>query len=268
MQSNRLLPLVALLCAAGLLVTFVVALHTARGLQDDGELYRHVSGNGVVPVHAVGERALRTIDVASVVLAAVAIAFLALVRGHVRRAFAAVAVIGASVLTAEVLKHGLPHLRHALPPGRPATFPSGHTAVAASVGLALVLAAPPLLRTTAALLGAAYAGAVALSTVVLGWHYPSDAVASFFVCGFWAAAVATVLRGTPRRPSVSPAGFALALVLVAAALVAGAVVAGRHRAAVATVRSSRALVATGAVLGTLSLAVFGAITPLVGERRR
>ena len=268
MRPSRLLPVLAGVCVLGLAVTFLVALHTAQGVHDDAALYRHVSGNAALPVKAAGHRALVALDLGAVVLATVLLAGIALVRRRVGRALAAVAVVVASFGSAEALKHGLGHLGDAIPAGRPATFPSGHTSIAVSLGLALVLAAPPVLRPTAALLGAAYGAGIGLAVIVLGWHYPSDVVGSFFVCGFWAAVAGTLLGDVPRRPQLSAAAVLVAAAAVAAALFGAAVLAQRHPGAMEAARSARSVVATAGLLGVLSLALFAAVTPLVGERPR
>jgi len=267
-RPSRLLPVLAGVCVLGLAVTFLVALHTAQGVHDDAALYRHVSGNAAFPVKAAGARALRTIDVGSVALAVLFLVALAVVRRRVERAAAAVAIVACSVGSAELLKHGLAHVPHGLSAGRAATFPSGHTSVAVSLGLALVLAAPPVLRPTAAVLGAAYAAGIGLSLVVLGRHYPSDVVGSFFLCGFWACVVAAALRDAPPRPSVSPGGLLGAAVAVAAGLVAAAAIAERHPAAVAAARSGRTVVGLGTLLGLLSIALFAVFTPFAAEPGR
>jgi membrane-associated phospholipid phosphatase len=254
-------------CALGLAATLFVALHTARGLYYDAVLFRHVSGTAV-PLKTAGARLLYGIDVGSVAVATLLIAMFGLARRRLSRAVAAVAVVVLSVGTAELLKHGLPHLAGAIPSGRPLTIPSGHTSIAVSLGLALVLAAPPVLRPTAAVVGAAYAAGVALAVVILGWHYPSDVVASFFVCGFWAAVAAVVLDATPKRPDVSRAGAALAVVAVVVVLFGAALIAQRHPDAVEAARSARSVVAMGTLLSVLSLGLFGAFLLLAGERRR
>jgi membrane-associated phospholipid phosphatase len=210
-----------------------------HGSHDDVALYRHVSGTDLVRVRAAGGRALETIDVGSIVVVTLAIALLAR-----RRAAAAVAVIGVSIATVELLKWL-----------RGDTFPSGHAAVAASLGLALALAAPPALRPLAQLVAAAYAAGIALALVVLGWHYPSDVVGSFAVAGFWTSLVS---RGP--RPAVTRAGAVLALAVVAVGLVLAAWIAYRHPVGVETLRTRHALVAAAALFGAVSLATF-AVAP-------
>jgi membrane-associated phospholipid phosphatase len=264
-----LLPALALLCALGFVATFVVALHTGWGLHDDAVLFRHVSGNEALPVRAAGAaRALLLgIDVAFVAVASVVLVLLAMLQNRAARGVAALAIVICSVGTVEALKYGLPHVDSLIPAGRPPTFPSGHTSIAVSLGLGLVVAAPPVLRPAAALLGAAYAAGVGLSVMLLHWHYASDVVGSFFVCGFWAAAIAAVLPGTVPRPAISRAGALAAVGAVAGGLILAAVFAGRHPAAMEALRSARSVLAAGAVIGVLSVALFGAFVVLAGEAR-
>jgi membrane-associated phospholipid phosphatase len=266
--TARLLRALAALCALGFVLTFVVALHTGPGTRADVGLFHHVYGNTALPVRATG--AARTlllgIDAAFLVTAIVMLAGLAALRRRVERAVAACAIVVCSVGSVELLKHGLPRADSLIPAGRPATFPSGHTSIAVSLGLALVLAAPSVLRPAVALVAAAYAAAVGLSVIVLGWHLPADVVGSFFICGFWAAAIASLMREELVRPSVSPTGAIVAAGATALALAVAALVASRHPAGVVAIRSARAVLATAAGLGVLSVALFSAYTPLVGEQ--
>lgn len=267
MKVARPLPVLALLCAFGFFAAFLVALHSAYGLHVDDALFRRVSGNAALPVRAAGAARdlLLGIDAAFVVVALVLVVVLALIQRRFARAIAAVAIVVCSVGSVEVLKHGLPHFGPAIPDGRPPTFPSGHTSIAVSLGLALVLAAPPALRPAAGLVGAAYAAGVGLSVILLGWHFPSDVAGSFFVCGFWAAAIASLLPRTRTRPSIAPVGALVAAGAVAVGLIIAALVAGSHPGAVEALRSAQSVVATGVAVSVLSIAVFGAFTPLVAE---
>jgi membrane-associated phospholipid phosphatase len=210
-----------------------------HGTHDDVALFRHVSGTDLVRVRAAGGRALETIDVGSVVLVTVVIALVAR-----RRALAAVGVVVLSVGSVELLKTI-----------RDDTFPSGHVAVAASLGLALALAVPPAVRPLVQLVGAAYAAGVALAVVVLAWHYPTDAVGAFCVAGFW-----TSLLGGGRRPTFTRAGVVLAVAAVGLGLVVAAWIAYRHPVGVAALRTRHALVATALLFGAVSLATF-AVAP-------
>ncbi len=214
----------------------------------------------------MSRRSIETIDGASVLAAIAIIVAVGAVRARFVRAAAAALVVVLSVGSAELLKRGLPHVPHAVPAGRMSSLPSGHTAVAASVGLGLLIALPAVLRPLAVLAGAAYAAAIGFSLVLLGFHYPSDVVASFFLCGFWAALVVAAIGGT-HRSAVTPRGLALATVATAAALAVAAAIASRHPVVTAA-RSREAMLAAAVCLGALSLGVFSLVASVAGERRR
>ena len=133
------------------------------------------------------------------------------------------------------------------------SLPSGHTTVAASVSVALVLAVPRTARPLVALLGAAYTGATGVSTLVGQWHRPSDVVAALAVVLFWGALACALTTSSSLDPAPSSAvrgkgsssgGSAAGWVL--AALGAGTVLGGV--AAVWALRHTIAVVESGAVV--------------------
>jgi membrane-associated phospholipid phosphatase len=129
--------------------------------------------------------------------------------GRRREVIAAIVVVCGANLTTQLLKTTLEHARHkAFEHGVelpwPNSFPSGHTTAAASVAVALLLVVPATHRFVAAALGLAITGAVGISVVVLGWHYPSDVLGGLLVVGAWGFAVLAWLRsrrGADRAPS-------------------------------------------------------------------
>ncbi|GIE95198.1 phosphatase PAP2 family protein [Paractinoplanes rishiriensis] len=89
----------------------------------------------------------------------------------------------------------------------PNSFPSGHTAAAASVAFALILVLPHAVRGMVALIGAGYVTVIAIATVWAEWHRPSDTVAALLIVLAWSALAAFVIRvvrlrlpGEPERP--------------------------------------------------------------------
>jgi membrane-associated phospholipid phosphatase len=133
----------------------------------------------------------------------------ALWRGRVRSAAAAVLVLGGAAVTTDyVLKPALAAHRydpvltfHQIPDG---SFPSGHATASMALALCAVLVATPRLRPYLAALGALFAIAVSYSFLALGWHYPSDVLGGFLVAGGWMSlAVAALSAADARWPARS-----------------------------------------------------------------
>ena len=129
-------------------------------------------------------------------------------------------VVGAN-LTTQVIKH-LVVTREALGPGievTPNSFPSGHTTLAATAMIALVLASGRA-RVLLAPLGALWTAAAGIGTLAVGWHRPSDVIGAIAVAAAWTFLVLSVhsllsrrRRADGSRPAVSPAERAVALLL-------------------------------------------------------
>jgi membrane-associated phospholipid phosphatase len=154
----------------------------------------HVAG----PVNTV----LNAISIAAVVAAMVVVGFIALIRRRYALAVVSVVLIAGANLTAELLKRYLVRPDLGIDEARAAagnSFPSGHTAIAASVAVAFVLVLPPRARGTGAVVGAFYAALLGVATLSAGWHRPSDAVGAYLVVGVWAALSGILLRTTRRR---------------------------------------------------------------------
>lgn len=170
------------------------------------------------------------------VLAAVPVSVALIRRRYVLAATIIVILAGANVTT-QLLK---PLLASPRPAGLPlrvlsdATWPSGHTTASMSLALGWILAAPGRLRPWVAAIGAAFSVAVAYSVVILGWHYPSDALAGFLIAALWTllgiAGICVVdarlrrrragrHRELPLARALTPPAAALCGALVIAALV-------------------------------------------------
>lgn len=130
-------------------------------------------------------------------VAVVVIVGIALIRKKWRLAFQVTGVILGANLTTQVLKKTVldrPDFDVVWAPGN--SLPSGHTTVAASLSLALLLVVPRRWRPWAGLAGVVYTTATGVSTLVGQWHRMSDVLAAIFVAGAWAlAACAFSTRG-------------------------------------------------------------------------
>ena len=212
---------VAVLCAAGVLACYRVFVRTSLGqLVDTAAMHggdvRHPK------VVEVLSRTLNGTTLVSLVLACVVAASIGVLRKRADLAVgAALLVIGANGST-QLLKTRLarPDL-DAFP--APNSFPSGHTAAAASVVCALILVLPHAVRGTVALIGFVYVTVIAVATIWAEWHRPSDTVAAVLIVLAWSSLVAfgvRVRRWSDRGPVERPGRLA-GLLLFCGAAVAG-----------------------------------------------
>ncbi|HET9127344.1 MAG TPA: phosphatase PAP2 family protein [Propionibacteriaceae bacterium] len=134
---------------------------------------------------------------------------LTLVVGLRRRRFrhlvVGLATAAASVVAAELLKHVLlSRPSTAAPAAVSNSFPSGHTAVAAAVTVALWFVVSPRWRPAVVIVGGLLCALVGVVTVVQQWHRPSDAVSAYALVAACACAGGAALvpwQGPPDRGS-------------------------------------------------------------------
>jgi membrane-associated phospholipid phosphatase len=204
--------------AVGVFVTVaVVALRTGAGQRLDEWARTTVVAGREAEVTVLS--LLGRVSIGAVLAVAAACVLLAIVRGRIRLAVAALVVIVGSNLTTQLLKEVVLE-RSALDVIAPNSLPSGHATVVASAVGALLLVVPRALRLSVVVPGAFAATVTGASTVVAGWHRPADIVAALAVCLAWTAAGSLVVGGSHRAASGvavgSLAGAAGALVLLVA----------------------------------------------------
>jgi len=178
--------------------------------------------------------ALNTISVVSLVVATVVVVFIAVIRRRIAVAVLSVLLIAGANISSELLKLVLDRPSLGVDTARAAagnSLPSGHTTVAASVAVALVLALPTRVRGVGALIGTIVTAFVGIATLSAGWHRPSDAVGSVLLVGAWAGVAGLLLLFVQPRDAPPPAVrhknylSTVLLALAGVALVAVAVVA-------------------------------------------
>lgn len=142
---------------------------------------------------------LDLVSYASVLIAFVLVVVVALMRRRPLLALAVATLIAGSNLTTQLLKRVVfdrPEMSAVLPGGVNGglhnTLPSGHTTVALSVAIAVLLVVPSRMRGMFALLAVGYGALTGIGTLSARWHRPSDVVAACLVVGAWAAAVGAV----------------------------------------------------------------------------
>lgn len=208
-------------------------------------------------------------DPLPVLLATGALVCAALARGSLRDALLVLLLVAGAVLLGQLAKSVLAHPRPA-PQSygivvQPRALPSGHATAAMALALAAVLVAPRQLRIAAAAAGACLAAGVGVSTVVLGWHFPSDVVAGYLFAGSWGLLVAGWANAHSSRRARTRGG--------GAELRARPPLACRRRPAKSRARASasgalparvvaaRAFAASGAALAVLLAALAALLRP-------
>jgi membrane-associated phospholipid phosphatase len=231
---------------------------------------------------------LNAMSVASLAIATAVIGFIALIRGRRGLALMTILLIIGANATTQLLKYGIERPDLGVDPERAAagnSFPSGHTTVAASVAVALVLVLPPRVRGVGALIAAGYAALAGVATMSAGWHRPSDAVAALLIVGAWTAIAGFLLVLVRRREDFvhreDAHRLATALLLVGGLglLAVGAVAAGltdqvrltppedlsRRRLLAAYAGAAAGIAGTASVLVALILATVHRVVPRRGE---
>ena len=246
MSRIRLLAAVlSALSAAGVLAVWALLVGTWTGqLLDSRALDGSVIGAWRVSAHA--RALLHVVSMPAVVVLVLTVLALALLRGVRRQAlWACVTVVGTNVSTQVLKQVVLPRPDWGFSERWDAanTLPSGHTAVAASAAVALVLVAPARWRPAAAWSGAALTALMGLSTLVCQWHRPSDVVAAVLVALAWGLAAVACGALTGNRPGgddpTTLPDDGGATVAGRATVEGGATVAGRTGPAVSAVRRGR-----------------------------
>jgi membrane-associated phospholipid phosphatase len=192
-------------CAAAVLPLWYASVATPLGARLDVDAHASYAATDAGLADS-SSTLLATISAGSLALGLLALVALALARRSPASAIGAAAIVIGANVTTQLGKATLDSSGgFAADPVRELTaaFPSGHTTVAASLGLALVLVAGSRFRRWAAAAAALYATGVGVAVVALGWHYPSDVLGAYLVAGAWAGGAALLVarsEGRARRP--------------------------------------------------------------------
>jgi membrane-associated phospholipid phosphatase len=196
---------VAFLAAGAAFATYQVFIRTALGQQVDTGSMRGAEVHHPKVIQVL-ERTLNGTTLVSLVLVCVAAAAIGILRKRIDLAVGAALLVAGSNASVQLLKTHLVRPRLDDFPA-PNSFPSGHTAAAASVAFALVMVLPAAVRGTVALIGAGYVAVIAVATVWAAWHRPSDTVAALLIVLAWGSLATFGIRAgryrslaAPRRP--------------------------------------------------------------------
>lgn len=157
--------------------------------------------------------ALNLIQFSTVALMVIVLIVVGLVRKLPITTLLAASGFALTILSAEALKALLP--RPDLAPALTRlterldmeSYPSGHSAIAMSFALALIMVSSPRARTWVTLGGMAWAGFITMGTVAAGWHRPGDALGGIAIASAWmfaSAGLAVVAMARTTAPTRSP----------------------------------------------------------------
>jgi hypothetical protein len=193
--ASRLALASVLGCVATALCYFLL-VHTSAGQRLDNAAYYGA-------VHAGSQHfgfldaQLERIDERSLKLVMVAMFAIGVLRFRPILGVGGALVAGGPVAAAHILRfHILDHSPFVVGSAIGNTFPSDHAAAAVGCAMAAVLVSPPILRGLVAILGGAFAAAVAAQVQVIGWHRASDSIGASLLAFVFATAVAAVLAWT------------------------------------------------------------------------
>lgn len=264
----------ALVAAAGVWAVWRVFVGTRRGQLLDQAAFEGAA-LGRTSLWKVAEPVLDVVSVPFIVTVLGLSVIVALVRRRWLLAGQVALFMAGANLTTQVLKYGVLE-RPDLGVGDRLvnTLPSGHTTAAASCAVALVLVAPRRWRAVTAVVGAVYAAATGVSTLVGAWHRPGDVVAAVLVVLTWVCIVRALgpagSAGTPlqHRRETAAASLLIGGAVLAAAAAAVAItstlealdaVGGRYHSTGLTARADLATAYAGGALG-----IVAAVAGLVG----
>lgn len=202
-------------------VIFFFAVYAIAVLTRFGQLFENsaLAGSKLSPNNllAVDDAQLRVISVSSLAIAIVLVALIGYVRGGWRLGVAGSGTIILSVGIAEVLKHYVlprPDLVGAQEGILHNSFPSGHTTIAMSFLMALLLVVPFRWRGLAMLVTLGWATGIGALTVAAHWHRLSDTLGANAVALAVASAASLWLlkdgKVKPAPPKRYPLRVALA----------------------------------------------------------
>ncbi len=194
---GSLLALSCLGATIGLWCLFVYT-HTGQVL-DAMALEGSEIGSHYVSAHA--RALLSMVSMPAAVILVVTILIIGLLRRSHRRAVWAVVAVAGANLTTQILKYQVlwrPDFNITERWDNANTLPSGHTTMAASAAVALILLSGRRWRALSAWAGALFTIAMGYSTLVCQWHRPSDVLAGILVPVSWGALA--VAGGAWRAP--------------------------------------------------------------------
>jgi membrane-associated phospholipid phosphatase len=222
--DRKVVARLALACVLGCVATalcYFLLVHTSAGQRLDDAAYYGAAHAGSQHFGFMDAQ-LERIDERSLKLVMLAMFAIGVLRGRPILGIGGALVAGGPVAAAHILRyHVLDHSPFVVGSAIGNTFPSDHAAAAVGGAMAAVLVSPPWLRGLVAILGGAFAAAVAAQVQVIGWHRASDSIGASLLAFVVASAVAAVLAwARPGRARKQRRHWLALAVMAAASIVA------------------------------------------------
>lgn len=213
--------LTALACALAAALITNRALTTVQGQNFDG-ITRFAVSRGKRFLFGIDAALLDTISMGALIALTGAVLLIAALRKRRELGIRVLILVAGANLTTQILKHWIIH-RPALGvdyQGLGNSLPSGHTTVAMTAALGIVMVAPTRWRSPATLVGWLTATAIGVAVMLNQWHRLSDVLTAILIAGAWGLILA------PRESTVRRFGYSHRLTLLAslAATLAGAII--------------------------------------------
>lgn len=184
MSSCILALVLALVCFASAAGIYLFGVHTVDGQSLDEIVWSAVVDDTPAWLAAISS----TLSIKWVILTiSLTMAAVAFVVAAVRKRwwlFGQMAVFGAASYAASWLKPLLPRpMLMNIASSYDNSAPSGHTLMATSCGLVLLVAVPRAWRAVVAMVDSTYCAFVAISLIISHWHRPTDVLMSVLIAG-------------------------------------------------------------------------------------
>jgi membrane-associated phospholipid phosphatase len=194
----RVTVVAGLCCMAAMGIVWYLAVKVSSA---GGADFRTLLDFNLLGAGKVGSLAVHLVDTADpkpfVIAAAILVGAALVQRKFLIAAIVLVILVGAN-WTTEFLKQFLEAKRLGDPLWNIASWPSGHSTAAMSLGIGLIFVTPTRLRPIAGALAALYAVSIGFSLLVRSDHLPSDVLGGFLQAGIWGFAGLFVLRLAQR----------------------------------------------------------------------
>ncbi|WP_040313571.1 phosphatase PAP2 family protein [Schaalia cardiffensis] len=194
----------ALVCAFLSVIVTRVALSTARG-QGVDTIFMEAAAKSARRFDPLVQLVTSLVSVPAIVFVGTLVFLVALARRRPTLAGRAIVMVLGANATTQIAKALLDRPDLGLSTALPNSLPSGHTTVAMSITLALVMVAPQWLRAPSAWAGWIWASLMGISVMISAWHRLADVLVAFFICGAWALALAPIEGRERHAPAMQRA---------------------------------------------------------------